>query len=87
MYALLSKQSIKKIVEFYEGKLYSDLKKDLSSLIIEELTPIQEQYNILINDKDYLLTILKEGSDFATYTARKTLSKVYRKIGLVQSGI
>ena len=84
MYALLTKHSIEKIVESYQGKLYSDLKKDLSSLIIEELAPIQEQYVKLINDKNYLLTILKEGSDYATYTAEKTLSKVYRKIGLVK---
>ena len=34
--------------------------------------------------KDYLSKILSEGADKARYLARRTLSKVYRKIGLVK---
>ena len=58
--------------------------KKVNKQIYNDAISVNQINNILINDKDYLLTILKEGSDFATCTARKTLSKVYRKIGLVQ---
>ena len=84
IYSLLTKSNAKEIVEMYQGKLYSDFKNDLSSLIIEELEPIQAEYKKLINDKEYLNGVLKDGSEYASYKARKTLSKVYRKIGFIK---
>ena len=83
IYSLLTNKTIEEIVTIYQGKLYSEFKNDLSSLIIEELKPIQDNYNNLINDKDYLNNILNEGSEYAIYKSRKTLSKVYRKVGLI----
>ena len=38
----------------------------------------------IIEDKDYLSNILKNGQEKSSYIARKTLSKVYRKVGFVQ---
>jgi len=35
-------------------------------------------------DKGYLESVMKEGSARAAYLARKTLSKVYRKVGFTQ---
>ena len=37
-----------------------------------------------MNEKGFLESILKEGSDSARYRARKTMQKVYRKIGFPQ---
>ena len=42
------------------------------------------KYNSLMNDKGYLNQILKDGCINAKHRARKTLQKVYRKIGFVQ---
>ena len=72
------------IEDMYEGKMYSDFKKDLGELIAESLKPIRTRYNEIIMEKDYLNQVLSEGSEKARYLARKTLSKVYRKIGLVK---
>ena len=36
-----------------------------------------------MEDKPYLEGIMKEGAEHAGYMARKTLSKVYRKVGFV----
>ena len=47
------------------------------------MKPIQDNYINLINNKDYLNNILNEGSEYAIYKSRKTLSKVYRKVGLI----
>ena len=37
----------------------------------------------LLNNKDYLEQVYKEGAQKASYLARKTLDKVYRKVGFV----
>ena len=55
----------------------------MADVVIEELTPIQNRVKELLGEKDYLLRILNEGADKAAYVARKTLSKVYRKVGFV----
>ena len=68
----------------YIGKMYSDFKVDLAEIVIESLKPIQDEYAKLINDKAYLDTLLGEGAQKASYLANKTLSKVYRKIGLIK---
>ena len=64
--------------------MYSHLKKDLIDIIIDSLNPIRKEYNKIINDKNYLNAILKEGSEKASLKARKTISKVYRKVGFVK---
>ena len=64
-------------------KLYSDLKNDLIESVNEFLKPIQVEYNHLSSDKNYLNLILKKGAEDAFYRARKTLSKVYRKVGFL----
>ena len=80
IYASLTKESIKSIESNYQGKMYSVLKKDLTEIIINNLSPIRNEYNKIITDKTYLNDLLKKGSDNASYRARKTLSKVYRKV-------
>ena len=47
------------------------------------LRPIQAQYHDLMNDRGELERILENGASAAYKRARKTMTKVYRKIGLV----
>ena len=84
IYIALNDYSYKEIEEKYKGKMYSILKNDIIDLLIELLEPIQNEYNKIITDKDYLQNVLKQGSDNCSYKARKTMSKVYRKIGLIK---
>ena len=87
IYSLLTNKTINQIVDLYQGKLYSHFKNDLSNLIIEELNPIKQKYKELITDEAYISKILNDGSEYAFYNARKTLSKVYRKVGLINKNI
>ena len=84
IYSSYSGISPKDIEKQYVGKMYSDFKEDLGQIISNSLKPIRTKYNEIISDKDYLNKVLFEGSEKASYLARKTLSKVYRKIGLVK---
>lgn len=68
----------------FEGKDYAALKTEVGECVVEFFKPIRAKYNELIADKSYLDAVLKKGAEKAGYVARKTLSKVYRKIGLVQ---
>ena len=84
IYIALTNKSTKEVEDQYLGKMYSVLKNDLIDILIDCLTPIQMKYNEIICDKDYLSNILKNGSDVCSSKARKTISKVYRKIGLIK---
>ena len=84
IYSLLSGDKITTIESRYLNKGYKEFKEGLSEVIIESLRPIQRNYHSLINDKGFLEGILKEGSDNARYRARKTIQKVYRKVGFPQ---
>ena len=71
------------VVKNYEGKGYAEFKKDVAEVIIEELLPIQERAKALLGDKKALEEIYKNGAEKANYTARKTLRKMQKKIGLI----
>ena len=84
IYSSYTDKTPSEIEDMYIGKMYSDFKVDLAEIVIESLKPIQDEYAKLINDKAYLDTLLGEGAQKASYLANKTLSKVYRKIGLIK---
>ncbi|MBU5427365.1 tryptophan--tRNA ligase [Tissierella pigra] len=83
IYSVFSKEEIPNIVNRYEGKGYGEFKEDLAEVVVESLSPIQEKYNYLINNKDHLEKIYKEGAEKASYHAMKTLRKVYKKVGFI----
>ena len=84
IYSCYSGLSPENIQDKYVGKMYSDFKQDLGELIADSLKPIREKYHEVISEKDYLNKILSEGAEKASYLAQKTVSKVYRKIGLIK---
>jgi tryptophanyl-tRNA synthetase len=84
LYSLIADISIKDVEAQFAGKMYSDFKADLGNVIAEFLEPIQKKYNEISKDKDYLESVLAKGAENAFYRGRKTLSKVYRKVGFIQ---
>ena len=84
IFSATSGKSIEDIVNEYQGKGYAELKKDCGEAVVEILRPIREKYDELMKDKQNLLNIAKQGAENASRIAQRTLSKVYRKIGLVQ---
>ena len=83
IYSVFSKEDVSTIVKKYEGKGYGDFKADLSEVVVSGLSSIQEKYDYLIKNKDYLEKIYKEGAEKAEYNAMKTLRKVYKKVGFI----
>ena len=68
----------------FEGKGYGDFKLAVGETVADAIAPVQAEQKRLLADKAYLNGILKEGCERAFRTARRTLNKVYRKIGFYQ---
>lgn len=46
--------------------------------------PVQAEYARILADKAYVDEVLKNGAERASRLANRTVSKVYRKVGLLQ---
>ena len=84
IYSLITDLPVKDVESQFSGKMYSDFKTELGDITADFLEPIQNKYNEIIQDKSYLESVLAKGAENAFYRARKTLSKVYRKVGFIQ---
>ena len=65
------------------GKEYSFLKTKLAEVLIEEIAPVSEEINKLLNDKSHLKKILKKGSEKANVIAEENLKNIREKVGLI----
>jgi tryptophanyl-tRNA synthetase len=60
---------------------YGDLKKQLAEDLIVYLTPIREKIDAIYNDRNYLASVAKNGSEKAIESAQKTLDECRAAIG------
>lgn len=67
----------------FAGQGYGALKSAVADAVIAGLEPIRAEYKRILADKTYLNGVLHDGAAKAYRTARKTLAKVYRKVGFV----
>ena len=84
IYASFTGKSVAEVEKEFEGKGYGDFKLAVGEVTADTLAPIQAEFKRLMADKAYLEGVMKSGAERAYRTARKTMSKVYRKIGFVQ---
>ena len=84
IYSCFTGKTLDEIEREFEGKGYGDFKLAVGETCADALAPVQTRYAELLADKAYLEEIMKKGADEASYYARKTLSKVKKKLGFVQ---
>lgn len=84
IYSKFSGRSIAEAEKEFEGKGYGDFKAAVGEVVADKLGPIQAEQKRLLSDKKYLNEVLSLGAERAYKIARKTLSKVYRKVGFYQ---
>lgn len=77
-------KTIAEIETEFAGRGYGDFKAAVAEAVIACLSPIQERYRDLIENRDYLDQIARDGAEKAQKIAHRTLDKVYRKIGFVR---
>ncbi len=84
IYCCCTGKSVDEVEREFAGKGYGDFKLAVGEACADMLAPVQAEFQRLVKDKAYLESMMKKGSDEAAYYARKTLSKVKRKLGFVQ---
>ena len=84
IYSAVTGESFEEIEREFSGKGYGAFKPAVGDAVIETLRPIREEATRLLEDKQYLCSVYTEGAQRASVIARKTLRKVYKKIGLVE---
>ena len=83
IYSCFTGKSMEEIEREFAGKGYGDFKSAVGEACVSALRPVQEEFARLMKDKAYLEEVMKQGASAAAYYARKTMSKVRRKIGFV----
>ena len=75
-------KSIDESVQSFAGLGYGALKQQVADAVVELLKPIRESFEQYMSDKTYLQQCAKDGAEKASAAARKTVRKVYHKLGL-----
>ena len=81
IYSALTNKSIKTLEDEFKDASYKDFKEALANQVEEVILPIQAKYQEIYNSKE-LDSILNEGKEKASLIAKRTLNKVYKKLGL-----
>ena len=83
IYSCFTDKTMDEIEREFEGKGYGDFKLAVGEVCADALAPVQARFAELLADKAYLEAMMKKGAEEAAYYARKTLSKVQKKLGFV----
>ena len=83
VYSLTGGESIAQAQNRFAGCGYGVFKDAVADAVISVVEPIQTEQKRLAADKSYLESVLKKGAEQAEQIARRTLDKVYRKVGLI----
>ena len=83
IYRAFTGKSFAEIESEFSGKGYGDFKLAVGEACADGLAPVREEFARLMADKAHLEAVMKAGAEEAAYYARRTMSKVRRKIGFV----
>lgn len=81
IYGLATGKSVEETEKEFASSGYGDFKLAVGEAVADVLTPIQNRFQELQKDKDYIDGIIKANAEKANYYATKTLRKVQKKVG------
>lgn len=84
IYSTFTGKSMEEIEAEFAGKGYGDFKMAVAEATADALASVQAEYSRILADKTYVDEVLKNGAERAARIANRTVSKVYRKVGLLQ---
>ena len=83
IYCAMTGKTVAAAEKEFADASYETFKRAVGESVVSVLAPIRAEYNRYINDKAELERIMRDGAEKAARIARRTLSKVYRKVGFV----
>ena len=81
IYSSLTGSSLAETMMKFSGKNFSDFKETLSQVLVDKIIPISIEIKKLLSEKNYLDSILAEGSKKASEIASKKLKKIHEIVG------
>jgi tryptophanyl-tRNA synthetase len=84
IYRAFSGKSFEEIEREFDGKGYGDFKIAVGEACADGLAPVRDEFARLMADKAYLEQVMAQGAEDAYKNARRTMSKVHRKIGFTE---
>ncbi len=84
IYSAVTDKSFDEIEREFAGKGYGDFKLAVGEATADMLAPMQAEFSRIISDKKYIEQCMKEGAEKAYKASRRTLQKVYKKVGFVE---
>ena len=82
IYSAVTDKSIKDVEAEFAGCGYGDFKMAVGDAVANLLEPMQQRYEEIRKDKEYLDKVIRANDEKAYYFSNKTLRKVKKKIGL-----
>ena len=82
IFSACEEEDFEKTFDKFKGKNFSELKRDLTEVLINKIGPIRDEMKKLNNDKKYLIQILNTGSQKAQKISTNVLKEVYEVTGL-----
>lgn len=83
IYSVCKSVAPEEVVAKFENEGYGVFKEAVADAVIEVLKPVQDKFYELMDNKSYLEEVYKAGADKAERAARKTLRKMYKKVGFI----
>lgn len=83
IYRAFSGKTFEEIEREFDGKGYGDFKLAVGEACADGLKDVRDEFARLMQDKAHLEAVMKMGAEDAYSYARRTMSKVRRKIGFV----
>ena len=83
IYNIFTGKSDEEIAAEFAGRGYGEFKAAVGEVCADGLAPIREEYARLMADKAYLEQVMRDGAAEAAACARKTITKVKKKLGFV----
>ena len=83
IYSNLKSESLDTVLNDFNGKTFSDFKKNLSELLVEKIQPISKKIKQYRSDDKELINVLNTGSEKANHTAEKTILEIKKIVGLL----
>lgn len=83
LYQLLGNKTKDEVVAECQNMGWGQFKPLLTETTIEALKPIQDKYHDLMDNQDYLNSVLREGAAKASFVANQTLTRVKDALGFL----
>ena len=81
IYSSLNNSNLEKSINKFSSKNFSEFKQQLSELLINKILPISQEIKKLLQDYNYLDSILLDGVEKADKIASKKIKKIKEIVG------